>query len=62
MTPEEVMAEHEALKAQVAALQREHNALSSDGRNPDHVEHRIKLEHKIAELEEHMGRLRALRK
>lgn len=62
MTPEELAAEHEALKAQVAELQREHDALSSDGLNPDHVEHRIKLQHKQVELEAHMERLRAARK
>jgi prefoldin subunit 5 len=59
MTLKELAAEHQRLKAQVAELQREHDALSGDGRDSAHVEHRIKLQHKIAELEAHMAHLRA---
>jgi len=61
MTPEELTAEHERLKAQTAALQREHDALSGDGLDPAHAEHKLKLQHKIAELRAHMARLQAMR-
>jgi prefoldin subunit 5 len=61
MTPEELTAEHKGLKAQVAELQREHDALSHDGRDSAHVEHLLKLQRKMAELRAHMARLEARR-
>ena len=59
MDEEHLRAEHELLKRQTEALQREHDALSRAA-DPDgslHAEHRLHLEHKIAELRAHMSRL-----
>jgi hypothetical protein len=54
-------AEHEALKAQTAALQREHEDISDtpDPGNVRHRQHRAKLKTKIAELEAHRKRLKS---
>jgi hypothetical protein len=59
MTDDELKVEHEALKQQTAELQREHDALSDNGLDAAHAEHREKLRRKIAELEAHMARLQA---
>lgn len=60
MNPPNLDAEHEALKEQVAALQREHDALErrpfSEG---DHHEHIAKLRAKILELRAHLKRIQA---
>jgi hypothetical protein len=62
MALDDLALEHEALKAQVEQLQREHDALSDNGLDAEHVEHRIKLRHKIAELKAHMAQLKSARR
>ena len=59
---EELNAEHVALKAQIAALRKEHDRLhASGGTQAEHQQHIQKLRAKIKELEEHVGKLKRLR-
>ena len=54
-------AEHQALKAQVEELQREHERLRQHPHDmAGHEEHRKKLEVKIEELRAHLARLKEL--
>jgi prefoldin subunit 5 len=56
---EDLAAEHQALKAQLAQLRREHNRLHAEGGTMDeHRAHREKLHEKVRELEAHLQRLR----
>ena len=60
---EEVSAEHQALKTQIAALRREHEQLHTvGGTKAAHKQHIDKLRAKIKELEEHVGKLRKMRR
>jgi prefoldin subunit 5 len=56
---EELDAEHQALKAQVEQLQREHEQLRKRPHDmAGHEDHRKKLEAKISELRAHLERLK----
>lgn len=57
---ESVEAEHARLKAEVAQLQREHDALEASQTHDAlaHAQHRASLRAKIEELHAHMARLR----
>ena len=51
--------EHKALKAQTAALRREHNRLQTEGgTTEEHLQHSRNLRAKIKELEQHIARLK----
>lgn len=55
----DLMVEHEHLKRQVEALQREHDALERKPYNRDeHHAHKVRLRLKIAELRGHTARLK----
>ena len=59
----ELQAEHKALKEQTAALRREHNRLQTEGgTQEEHLQHSRKLRTKIKELEQHVARLKSLRR
>jgi len=63
MADDDLAAEHEQLKQQTEALQREHDELSSlpDADGSLRTEHRLNLQHKIAELQAHMAKLQSAR-
>jgi prefoldin subunit 5 len=59
--PPDLIAEHEQLKQQFEALQREHAALHEDPHDLDaHAAHRKKLQHHIQDLHAHVLRWRDL--
>ena len=58
---ESLAAEHARLKAEVARLQREHDALEAQPNHEPsaHAEHRAALRAKIQELRAHLARIRS---
>jgi hypothetical protein len=61
--PPDLEAEHRTLKEQTAELRREHQRLHLlGGTKEQHRQHIRKLRTKIAELEQHVERLKSLRR
>ena len=62
-SPEDLTAEHRLLKEQMAALRREHDRLHREGgTKQEHEEHIGHLREKLKELEQHVTRLKSLRR